>query len=156
MLSHKLNSPQRPMPLFWYEKSGLEDVPLRSPGQVPQRKLPCKMDGCERRRAGRGLCGTHWARWRRHGDPTARPRRYWTPREDRRLLELIEDTEHGIGPAKPGEVMAVAERLERTVPACRSRLARLRKRRRAKLRPGQLLAAGMQNASYLNYGGPPQ
>ncbi len=23
MLSHKLNSPQRPMPLFWYEKSGL-------------------------------------------------------------------------------------------------------------------------------------
>lgn len=27
------------------------------------------MDGCAKESRGRGLCATHWARWRKHGDP---------------------------------------------------------------------------------------
>lgn len=30
----------------------------------------CTMPGCERPINGRGLCNTHYERWRRHGDPT--------------------------------------------------------------------------------------
>ena len=30
----------------------------------------CVIEGCDRRRAGRGWCKMHWHRWRRHGDPT--------------------------------------------------------------------------------------
>ncbi len=33
-------------------------------------RAPCKIDGCERTSAGRGWCKAHWARWRKHGDPT--------------------------------------------------------------------------------------
>lgn len=29
----------------------------------------CTIDGCERQLRARGWCATHWARWRRHGDP---------------------------------------------------------------------------------------
>lgn len=29
----------------------------------------CTVVDCDRRAAGRGLCGKHWSRWRRHGDP---------------------------------------------------------------------------------------
>lgn len=29
----------------------------------------CKIDDCERESRGRGLCATHWARWRKYGDP---------------------------------------------------------------------------------------
>jgi len=31
----------------------------------------CKIDGCERPAKGRGWCTTHWARWRKYGDPLA-------------------------------------------------------------------------------------
>lgn len=30
----------------------------------------CLMDGCEKESRGRGLCATHWKRWRTHGDPS--------------------------------------------------------------------------------------
>lgn len=33
-------------------------------------RAPCKIDGCDRPSKGRGWCGTHWLRWRNHGDPT--------------------------------------------------------------------------------------
>lgn len=33
-------------------------------------RAPCRMDGCGRESRGRGLCSTHWLRWRKHGDPT--------------------------------------------------------------------------------------
>ena len=29
----------------------------------------CVMGNCEKKAAARGWCNTHWARWRRHGDP---------------------------------------------------------------------------------------
>lgn len=32
-------------------------------------KSTCSIDGCERPRAGRGWCQTHWLRWRKHGNP---------------------------------------------------------------------------------------
>lgn len=31
----------------------------------------CVIEGCERRRDSRGMCKSHWGRWRRHGDPLA-------------------------------------------------------------------------------------
>lgn len=30
----------------------------------------CRIDDCERESKGRGLCGTHWLRWRKYGDPS--------------------------------------------------------------------------------------
>lgn len=30
----------------------------------------CTIEGCERQLRARGWCATHWARWRRHGDPS--------------------------------------------------------------------------------------
>ncbi len=30
---------------------------------------PCSITGCVGGVVGRGLCGKHWARWRKHGDP---------------------------------------------------------------------------------------
>lgn len=32
-------------------------------------RAACRIDGCEKESRGRGLCATHWARWRKHGDP---------------------------------------------------------------------------------------
>lgn len=32
-------------------------------------RAPCTVDGCEKESRGRGLCSTHWLRWRKHGDP---------------------------------------------------------------------------------------
>jgi hypothetical protein len=29
----------------------------------------CTIEGCERKRVGRGWCDLHWSRWRKHGDP---------------------------------------------------------------------------------------
>lgn len=43
----------------------------------------CTVDGCGKRRVGRGFCRTHYMRWKRNGDPLATPRfctleeRFW-------------------------------------------------------------------------------
>lgn len=48
-------------------------------------KNTCTIDGCEKPVNGRGLCGTHYARWYHHGDPHHEsvilgddPRRFWS------------------------------------------------------------------------------
>ena len=95
----------------------------------------CTIPGCERKTAARGLCHTHWALWKKRGDPLA-PRLsapYWTPEEDRKLYDLIRDTPGGIGRAAQGEVAELAVHLERSVSACRTRLSYLRWRRRTEL-----------------------
>ncbi|MFS4103770.1 HNH endonuclease [Streptomyces sp. PD-S100-1] len=46
-----------------------------------QRVLgPCAVDGCGKREDRRGLCTTHYARWKRHGD-TSTVLRPWTPQD---------------------------------------------------------------------------
>lgn len=48
---------------------------------------PCSVSGCDRNRVARGYCGTHWARWRKHGDPRADvPVRSWGVGDPARLL----------------------------------------------------------------------
>lgn len=38
--------------------------------------MRCAADDCDRRAVARGLCNTHWARWKRTGDPNGkRPHR---------------------------------------------------------------------------------
>lgn len=32
-------------------------------------RAPCRIDDCDKESRGRGLCGTHWLRWRNYGDP---------------------------------------------------------------------------------------
>lgn len=34
-------------------------------------KATCSVDGCERTTEAQGFCGTHYQRWRKHGDPQA-------------------------------------------------------------------------------------
>ena len=41
-------------------------APLKAGASRPA----CKMDDCDRPRKSRGLCGTHYQRWQRHGDAT--------------------------------------------------------------------------------------
>ena len=121
-------------------------------GKVFQKDLPCTVEQCDKPRAGNGHCATHWMQNKRRGDPEA-PRirgRLWTPEEDRQLLALLDDTLLGIGAARSGEVQELAIHLERSDVACRSRLWFLRKKRRAQLRPDQLL--GLEDARFLNRG----
>jgi hypothetical protein len=39
--------------------------------QQRAKRAPCRVLGCEKRSHGNGFCTTHYARWRRHGSPTA-------------------------------------------------------------------------------------
>ena len=102
----------------------------------------CKIEDCGRpvRIVKRQLCRRHYERWRDHGDPSiANLPRYWTSDEDRRLLALLDHTEHGVGPARRGEVEALAFHLDRSRGAARGRLHVLRRERRANLKPSQRL-----------------
>jgi hypothetical protein len=47
----------------------------RGPRRKPRPKpRTCAVPGCRRAHAARGLCGRHYQRWRRHGDPLGVPR----------------------------------------------------------------------------------
>ena len=97
---------------------------------------PCMVEGCDSLVVGRGLCGTHWARWRRHGDPVTAPfRNYWSKRDVRRLEMILDCAADGLGHAEPGELVHAALILERTRCAVASKLGELRAaRRRAQTR----------------------
>ena len=97
----------------------------------PNRRK-CTVLGCDKPRRARGLCHGHLQRTlapSNAGDPgepeLERQWRKWAPEEDRALLDLID---HGRGRCEPGEVMAIALHLERTVGAVHTRLWTLRKR----------------------------
>ena len=42
----------------WYQQEG---------GLAVDATQTCSVDGCDRPKIARGWCGTHWARWRKHG-----------------------------------------------------------------------------------------
>ncbi len=47
------------------------DYRARTPGPERLAKRPrCQFEGCDRPSQARGWCKTHWARWRKHGDPS--------------------------------------------------------------------------------------
>lgn len=48
---------------------------------MPERT--CSIDGCDLPHTARGWCKTHYARWRRYGDPTFKPAARPRPRRDR-------------------------------------------------------------------------
>jgi predicted nucleic acid-binding Zn ribbon protein len=48
----------------------------------------CSIDSCDKPSHGRGLCSTHYARFRKTGDPNGGARRSWTPLEDQRIIEF--------------------------------------------------------------------
>ena len=101
------------------------DVNIRSK-RVFVTHLPCIVEGCEERQAGRGLCATHWMQWKRTGNPIAWKARRWTPAEDARLLDLPIDPRTGAAPA--GYVLDVALILGRSPAAARTRRSKLRGR----------------------------
>jgi hypothetical protein len=37
-----------------------------------RQHVTCTVEGCDRPHCAKGLCGTHYARWRNHGDPTVK------------------------------------------------------------------------------------
>ena len=108
------------------------DVDVRST-HVCVTHLPCTIDGCEERQAGRGLCANHWMQRKRTGDPlTRRQEPRWTPAEDALLLDLPIDPRTGAAVA--GYVLDVALILGRSPGAARCRRSKLRCRRLAALR----------------------
>lgn len=56
-------------------------MPDKKPGArrwQPQDPI-CTIDGCERKTNARGLCSTHYMRWRKYGNPhTVLPNARWT------------------------------------------------------------------------------
>ena len=91
----------------------------------------CKVDGCEAAAVARGWCHTHWAQWRRTGDPVPHLKpRAWTEAEDAVLLDLPMYPRSG--KTRHGYLKDAALMLERTDAACRGRLMVLRKRERAR------------------------
>lgn len=51
-------------------------------------RAKCVIDGCIRPRRGRGYCATHWARWRKNGDPLKLAVKT-APNEARNFLEEV-------------------------------------------------------------------
>ena len=89
--------------------------------------MECSVEGCERRRASRGLCQTH-ARRQCRGVPLDAPgNRRWTEAEDLQVLTLLALVRPGRKNVPPGAPAALAARLGRSVQSVRDRLHRLRR-----------------------------
>ena len=114
-------------------------------------QLTCRIGDCGRPRIARGLCATHYVYWKRRGDPEA-PRiakgRPWTPRELARVRKLLDGTPGGIGRVPMGSATDLAEALDRSPDAVRGKLLVLRKWRRLRKDPRDLLAISDQDARY--------
>ena len=120
---------------------------------MPKNPTHCKICGQLREPAGcnaRGMCSKCYYRWRVNGDPRYSQKRRFSPEEDLLLLALIDDTPLGIGSAARGTLAEVAIRIGRSAGSCTKRLSRLQTKRRAQLRPDQLL--GLEDARFLNRG----
>ena len=92
----------------------------------------CTIEDCDRLVVGRGLCATHWMRWKRKGDPcgSVALRTYWDNRDIIRLEIILDRAPDGLGYAEPGEVAEAALLMERTAGAVGSKLRDLRRDRR--------------------------
>jgi len=80
--------------------------------------MRCSVTGCCKQTVGRGWCGMHYARWRRHGDPQMRD--YYraagpSPTETRVLLRLAQGW-------LPSEIAAELGMAPQTVSEYRRRL----------------------------------
>ena len=114
-------------------------------------QLTCRIGDCHRPYIARGLCATHYIYWKRRGDPEA-PRiakgRPWTVRELARVRKLLDGTPGGIGRVPMGSATDLAEALGRSQNAVRQKLLTLRKWRRVRMDPRDLLAISAQDARY--------
>ena len=114
-------------------------------------QLTCMIVDCHRPYIARGLCATHYVYWKRRGDPEA-PRiakgRPWTVRELARARKLLDETPHGIGRVRMGAATDLAEALDRSPDAVRQKLVTIRKWRRVRIDPRDLLVISAQDARY--------
>ena len=89
---------------------------------------PCAVPGCDREARVRGCCRSHSQRIYRNGDPfTYRRAPRWTAEEDARLLDL--PVSPRTGHVVAGYLTDLAQHMDRTLIACRSRLFELRNAR---------------------------
>ena len=102
--------------------------PLKGERKRRKQNGPCVVRGCRREARIRGCCKTHAQRlYRNDGNPHVYRRgRPWTESEDRRLLDLPLDRSFRV---RAGWLSDLADRIDRTPVACRSRLFELRKAR---------------------------
>ena len=114
-------------------------------------QLTCTIVDCHRPYIARGLCNTHYVYWKRRGDPEA-PRiakgRPWTVRELAKVRKLLDETPGGIGRVPMGSATELAEELGRSPDAVRGKILTIRKWRRVRMDPRDLLAISAQDARY--------
>ena len=114
-------------------------------------QLTCRIGDCHRPTVARQLCNTHYVYWKRRGDPEA-PRiakgRPWTARELARVRKLLDGTPGGIGRVPMGSATDLAEALDRSPDAVRGKLMTIRKWRRVRMDPRDLLAISAQDARH--------
>ena len=114
-------------------------------------QLTCRVRDCHRPRIAKELCSTHYVYWKRRGDPEA-PRiakgRPWTGRELARVRKLLDETPDGIGRVEMGSATELAEDLGRSPNAVRGKILVIRKWRRVRMDPKDLLAISAQDARY--------
>ena len=114
-------------------------------------QLTCRIGDCHRPRIAKELCNTHYVYAARRGDPEA-PRiakgRPWTVRELARVRKLLDETPGGIGRVRMGAATELAEDLGRSQNSVRQKLLTIRKWRRIRKDPRDLLAISAQDARY--------